>query len=270
MHRAFFAIVFTTFKEIRRQPSIWIIFIAGILLTLALPTLTVFAIGEEKNLLFSLGISTFELGGLIIAIFGALKAISAEIDNKTILVLMSKPVSRTSLILGKFGGVSLTIFLFHLLISIALIISFYFWHSIQGVNGTNLYQNAGFSGIFNLEAPYILTSAYMLLLQNLILTSALITGSVFLPIIGNSILGIFLFFIGHLNDWLDYVFNDVYIVSSIVNVLPDFQIFDITGFFRGQIAIPFSYLVAGTLACVLYSTLFLLPGIWILNRRDFN
>ncbi len=270
MHRAFFAIVFSTFKEIRRQPSIWIIFIAGILITLALPTLTVFAIGEEKNLLFSLGVSTFELGGLIIAIFGALKAISAEIENKTVLVLMSKPISRTSLILGKFFGVSLTIFLFHLLISISLIISFYFWHSIQGVNGSYLYQNAGFWGILNVEAPFIFQSAYMLLLQNLILTSALITVSVFLPVVGNSIMGIFLFFVGHLNDWLDYMFNDVYIVSTLVNILPDFQIFDITGFYWGQNVVPFSYIIAGTLAGVLYTIIFLLPGIWILNRRDFN
>lgn len=263
------ALALTTFKEMKRQPSIWVIYIAGLLITLILPAVTIFAIGNEKYLLFEYGISTIEIGGLLLAIFGSLRAVAAEIENKTILVLLSKPISRFNLIIGKFFGVLLVIFLYHLILSFGLIIAFYWWHSTQGIEGSSLYRD-GFLAVLSVEGSYIIKASYLLLLQNSIMTATLISCSVFLPVAGNALVGIIIFLLGQLSDWLNFIFSDVFLFSIFVKILPDFRLFDITNLYSEQVAVPISYLFAATFSGIIYTLILLLPGIWILRRRDFN
>lgn len=76
------------------------------------------AAGDNKLLLDIAMASVFVLG-TILAAFVATSVVSREIENKTVLTVVSKPVSRTVLILGKFLGVSGA-----LLLAIAIMIVF--------------------------------------------------------------------------------------------------------------------------------------------------
>ncbi len=270
MSKALFAIAGTTFREIIRQPSIILLITAFFILTLILPPLCLFALGKERYLLFSLGVSTFEIGGLLLAILGALKAISAEIENKTILMLFAKPVSKAKLVFGKFLGVSFIIAIFEVLIVLALFIAIYWWHSTPaGGRGTALY-NQGFWAVFSVEMPYILEAAYLYFWQNMILLAALITGSAFLPIAGNALFGIAVFFVGHLNEWLSLQLSGSHFFTIVLKLLPAFQIFDITPLYFEQVKVPVEILLAGTLSGLIYTLLFLVPCVWLLARRDYS
>lgn len=61
--------------------------------------------GDDK-LLYDVSMSTVFVLGIVLASFISTSAISREIENKTILTVVSKPVSRTSVILGKYLGIS--------------------------------------------------------------------------------------------------------------------------------------------------------------------
>ncbi|MEL6328535.1 MAG: ABC transporter permease [Planctomycetota bacterium] len=61
--------------------------------------------GDDK-LLLELGLSTVFICGIVLAAFVATNTISEEIENKTVLTIVSKPVSRASVVVGKYLGVS--------------------------------------------------------------------------------------------------------------------------------------------------------------------
>lgn len=61
--------------------------------------------GDDK-LLYDVSMGTVFVLGIVLASFVSTAAISREIENKTILTVVSKPVSRTSVILGKYLGIS--------------------------------------------------------------------------------------------------------------------------------------------------------------------
>jgi len=60
----------------------------------------------DQQFMINLGLSTLLVSGLFISAFTASGVISREIEDKTILTVLSKPVARPIIILGKFVGVA--------------------------------------------------------------------------------------------------------------------------------------------------------------------
>lgn len=60
----------------------------------------------DNKLLYDVSMSTVFVLGIVLAAFIATAAISREIENKTILTVVSKPISRPSVIIGKYLGIA--------------------------------------------------------------------------------------------------------------------------------------------------------------------
>ncbi len=60
----------------------------------------------DTKLLFDIGLATIFGCGTLLAAFVATATISREIDNKTILTVVSKPIGRTTVVVGKYLGVT--------------------------------------------------------------------------------------------------------------------------------------------------------------------
>lgn len=58
----------------------------------------------DTKLAFDIGMATVFVCGLLLAAFNATSVISREIENKTVLTVVSKPVSRVRVVLGKYVG----------------------------------------------------------------------------------------------------------------------------------------------------------------------
>ena len=108
------AIARNAFLEMVRQP----IFGAMILVTFAVliadVPLSSWTMGGEtaqykktdQQLLVNLGMSTLLISGLLVAAFGASGVVSREIRDRTILTVVSKPLSRATVVIGKYVGVA--------------------------------------------------------------------------------------------------------------------------------------------------------------------
>jgi ABC-type transport system involved in multi-copper enzyme maturation permease subunit len=97
-----------TFVESVRQP-IYFVLIAIAGLCLVLTTWSAgFSMGMSESgevsgdnkLLLDVGMATVFVVGVLLAAFLATAVISREIENKTVLTVVSKPVSRVTLVLG--------------------------------------------------------------------------------------------------------------------------------------------------------------------------
>ncbi len=94
------------FIESIRQPVFVVLLVVGILALVLNVNLAAFTLEDDDKLLIDLGLSTLFLTGLLLAAFTATSVLAKEIDNKTVLTVVSKPVSRPAVVIGKYLGVA--------------------------------------------------------------------------------------------------------------------------------------------------------------------
>jgi ABC-2 type transport system permease protein len=112
-----------TFTETLRQPVYTVIIVSALLLLFISPSIAMYTMWNDNKLLRELGLSTLFLASLFIAIFAASGAVAEEIENKTIMTVLSKPVQRPIFILAKFLGVAAAVAVGHYICTIALIMT---------------------------------------------------------------------------------------------------------------------------------------------------
>ncbi|MBI4056348.1 MAG: ABC transporter permease [Elusimicrobia bacterium] len=106
------------FKEQIRIRAFQLILIFGGGALYAALLLGALAVDQEIRVLLDFGLGFMELMALIVAIFGAATSILKEIELKTIYLILSRPVTRTEYLLGRYLGLILTVFLSMLAMSL--------------------------------------------------------------------------------------------------------------------------------------------------------
>jgi len=118
-----FTIARNTFIETLRQPVYAIIILAALFLFFFSPSLAMYSLDDDNKLLRELGLSTLFLTSLFVAIFSASGAVAEELENKTIITVLSKPVQRPIFVIAKFLGVIAAVVLAHYICTIALLMA---------------------------------------------------------------------------------------------------------------------------------------------------
>jgi ABC-type transport system involved in multi-copper enzyme maturation permease subunit len=101
------AVALAAFRESIRQPMFWLLTVGGLgLMGLSL-ILPYYTFGEDYKMMKELGYSQLLLFAAAFCVIAASSSISEEIEGRTAVTLMSKPVSRRHFLLGKFFGILL-------------------------------------------------------------------------------------------------------------------------------------------------------------------
>ncbi len=119
MFQRFLTLASNTFVETIRQPIYGVILFVTAAMLILNVSLAGFTLDDDDKLLLDLGLSTLMLSGLFLSAFSAAGVLSREIENKTVLTVISKPVSRPLFILGKFAGLIAALSLGSLMASVA-------------------------------------------------------------------------------------------------------------------------------------------------------
>ena len=97
------------------------------------------SIGIEQIVIINLGLSAISVIGLLMAVFIGVGLVSKEMDKRTLYALLAKPVRRWEFLLGKFGGLLLTLTINTAAMSAGLYVAlFYVKHSIERADGVAL------------------------------------------------------------------------------------------------------------------------------------
>ncbi|MDB9419680.1 ABC transporter permease [Microcystis aeruginosa] len=94
------------FREVIRDRILYLIGFFALLMAFAWRLLPEIAVGTDQKIFLDLGLAAIGLLGVIVAVFVGTGLINQEIDKRTILVLIPKPLSRAEFILGKHLGLS--------------------------------------------------------------------------------------------------------------------------------------------------------------------
>jgi len=118
--RTLFAIISNTFTETLRQPVYGVIIIATTIILVLGPSLAMFTMDDDNKLLKDVGLSTLLVAGLFLSVFASATVVTGEIENKTVLTVISKTASRTAFVIGKFIGIAVAVILAQYFLSLVL------------------------------------------------------------------------------------------------------------------------------------------------------
>ena len=102
-------VALNTFREAVRDRVLYNLVFFALLMMAAAIFVGQISIGIEEEVIKSLGLSAISVIGLLIAVFIGVGLVYKEMDKRTLYALLAKPVRRWEFLLGKFGGLVLTL-----------------------------------------------------------------------------------------------------------------------------------------------------------------
>lgn len=99
------AVAFAAYREACRQPMFWLIVgvaAAAIWFSVAIPY---FTFGDDYKMMKQIGFDIVMLAAVVFGVLAASMSISEEIEGRTAITLLSKPVNRRQFLIGKFLGI---------------------------------------------------------------------------------------------------------------------------------------------------------------------
>jgi hypothetical protein len=101
------AVALAAFQEGLRQPTYWLLTLAGSAVMLLSTIVPFFTFGEDIKVVRELCFTFTMLMPAAFALLTASMSVSEEIEGRTAVTLMSKPIMRRDFLLGKFTGIVL-------------------------------------------------------------------------------------------------------------------------------------------------------------------
>jgi ABC-type transport system involved in multi-copper enzyme maturation permease subunit len=127
MYRTF-VILRHTFLESILQPIYLLLLAVGATIVVVFGLLPFFTMGEDTIMFKAVGLDVVMILVLIMTLFATSKSIYEEIEDRTMLTLMSKPVRRWEVLVGKYLGIILSGLVAIVILGVILILCT--WHRI--------------------------------------------------------------------------------------------------------------------------------------------
>src|SRR5262245_13996442 len=104
--RQFVTIAVNAFMELIRQPIFLLLVTSSAVFCVFLASIPYFGFGDDPKLVKDSVLAITLLAGLLGAVLSASNSLSREIRTGTALAVLAKPVSRTTFLLAKYGGLT--------------------------------------------------------------------------------------------------------------------------------------------------------------------
>jgi ABC-type transport system involved in multi-copper enzyme maturation permease subunit len=189
----------STAKEAVRQPAFWVlIFIAVLWLVISI-FVPYFTFNEDIKMYKDTGLAVILLVSLILALLTSSSTVAEEIEGKTAVTMLSKPINRRQFILGKFLGILAAVFLMFLVLGIVFAVGV--WYKAD----YDLRESAGTVDELKRASSHVIQMIPGLVLgfvEVSVLTAISVAISTRLPMLANFVICIAIFLLGHLTPVL--------------------------------------------------------------------
>jgi len=276
-----------TTKEAVRQPVFLLMLGIGLVVLVLNTFLPFFSLGEDVKMQKDCGLATILIAGLLLAIWTASTSIAAEIEGKTAMTLLSKPVNRRQFIVGKYMGIVNAILMLWAPLSMALLFlicykvgydakessqpipDWFEWATVGGMSFELPTLTAD-----RLDASvHIIPGLLLILLETMVLASVSVAISTRAPMIVNMTTCFTIFVIGHLTPMLvkanvlklEFV---QFMAQLIATVLPALEIFNMQGSVATGTIVPPDYLGFSAIYCAAYCGAAILLAFILFEDRD--
>ncbi|MCK4251112.1 ABC transporter permease [candidate division WOR-3 bacterium] len=255
MHRIW-AIAENTFKEGLRQKILILLIVFSIILIFISIFLEPFALGESPIILRDLGLAAAALFGILVVIIIGSNLIHKDIEKRTIYTVITKPVKRSEIIIGKFLGLLLLI----AILQCAMIV---------------IHQLVIFIYEGSFDLPLFITIPFSLL-EIMILLGILMLFSSFSTPTLSAIMGIIFFVIGHASPDLKLFADQInaaplkYLAYGFYYILPNLENFNLRIDLVHKLPIFTDQIMFSICYGFIYTIFLLYLSIIIFEKREFK
>jgi len=264
------AIARTTAKEALSQPIFYVGLSVAAFGLLLFPFVPYNTFGEDIKVIKDTGLTWIMVWSMVLALWTASVSIADEIEGRTALTLLSKPIGRRSFIMGKFLGIVGAVAILFVILGALFLCSVSY----------KVVYDAGESGQpvptaeeCRDEMAQITPGLALAFLETVVLISISVAISTRLPMMANLVICVSIYALGHLvpllvsstAGQLEIVPFVGRLLATIVPVLDHFNIY--VAISTGK-EVPWSYVGWAGLYCLLYSAVAMLLALLLFEDRD--
>jgi len=264
------AIAWTTAKEAMSQPLFPVLMVGGVVILLLLPVIPYYTFGEDVKMLKDNGLTVLMVLSIGLALWTSSVSVAEEIDGRTALTLLSKPVGRRQFILGKFLGiVGVVAILFIILGALFLTtVSYKVVYDARETAEPEPTTEECFA-----ELVQIAPGLALAFMEAVVFVAISVAISTRLPLVPNLIICASIYVLGHLtpllaNSAVGQFAVVAFIADLLATVLPMLDHFNVYAAISTGRQVPLTYLGMAAVYCALYSGLALLLALLLFEDRD--
>jgi ABC-type transport system involved in multi-copper enzyme maturation permease subunit len=225
--------------------------------------------GQDVKIIKDLGLAATGIFGLFIAIFIGIGLVSKEVERRSIYSLLSKPVSRSQFIAGKYAGLVLTLGINIAVMTLAL-------YAVLGY--MTVTETAEFKSAWDAPGmdPRLLTAIFLIFVELMLVTAVALFFSTFSTPLLAAALTFGIYLAGHFNTELrnfDQVVSSrpaAWLARVVYHVLPDLSAFDVKTQVVHGLPVSAGYVLWTTGYGLAYVAALLFGATFIFSRRDFK
>ncbi len=264
------AVAMTTTREGLAQWQFWVCLAGGAALLLWGVWIPFNTFGEDIKLLKETSLKFITVLSMLLAVLTASVSIADEIEGKTAMTVLSKPIGRREFVLGKFLG----------LLGPVLIIFFLLGLILMGTVCYKVIYDAGETGNIDMgvdecRAEMVQTAPGLALglMQVVMLTAISVAISTRLPMLPNLMICFAVYALGHLLPLLvessrGKLESVSFFGQLLATVLPVLQHFDIGPAIYSSQMVTLDYILWAFIYCLLFTAFALLGALVLFEDRD--
>jgi Cu-processing system permease protein len=252
-------VALNTFREAVRDRVLYSLVFFALLMMVAAIVVGQISIGIEESVIVSLGLSAISVIGLLISIFLGVALVSKEMEKRTLYALLAKPVRRWEFLLGKFGGLVLTLAVNTAAMALGLLlVMLYVKHTLERSDAVVLV--AVYFILLKLAlivALALLFSCYTTPLLAILFTAGLYIVGLDVQELRNLPVDVMSPGAAAFTKWLSYL-------------LPNFENFNVMALAAHGRAVPGALILQNTLYAFVYCTMVLTAASVVFSRRNLK
>jgi ABC-type transport system involved in multi-copper enzyme maturation permease subunit len=262
-------IAVNVFRESVRDKVLYNLVLFALLLMLASYLIGQLTAGQDVKIIKDLGLAATSIFGLFIAVFIGIGLVSKEVERRSIYNIVSKPVERYQVVLGKYAGLALTLAVNVTVMAAALYAVLYYMSWDIPLDAQRAWDTVALD-------PRLLAAIGLILIELMIVTALALCFSTFSTPMLSAAFTLGIVVAGHFSADLrnfDQVVESApaaALARVVYWVLPNLSQFDIKAeVVHGQ-PLAAGYFVLATVYGALYIALLLLVATFVFSRKDFK
>lgn len=264
------AVAHATVKNELAQPLFLVLMLLGVVAILLYEFLSFNTFGEDIKLLKDCGITTIMLLAAFQGIWSASSSISEEIEGKTALTILSKPIQRRSFVIGKFLGIFWVLMLMFVIlgtIELGAVAYKPIYDARESSETGTTWQ------LCHLEMVRTIPGLAMAFMQSVVLTAISVALATRLPQLANLSVCFAIYVVGNLTTSLVSSTQDgfeivKFVASLVATIIPILEHFSLQAAIDAGNPITMSLLSGNLLYCLLYVLLAMFLALLLFEDRD--
>lgn len=264
------AIALATYKSEAAQPIFFILTSLGLTAIVLFEFIPYNTLGEDIKMLKMSGLTLIMLFTIIQAVWAASNSISEEVEGRTALTVLSKPLTRRDFILGKYLGILWTVSVMFVIfgtVFLAVVAYKPIYDARENSQEDPTWQQN------HSEMVSVVPGLALSFMETSVLAALSVAVSTRLPMLANFVISFSIYVLGHLTPLLvQSKANEFEIVRFfgrlIATIFPVLEYYDIQAGIAGGANVPLDYLAWMLLYTLLYSGIAMLLALILFEDRD--